>query len=272
MKGFKSHLGVVLSLFTLLFSIQFNFFINDAIKKYEQTMVDNYSIVVVSKNALELKDIANEVKEVSTIEEISGDEMILSLKDKISKDSLEQLQKKLPKFYNIKLKFFPNIDEIKTISKNLEKVEGVAKVEIFAKAHDSIYKIMLLLKNIVYIFSILIAVLSFMLVIKQMKIWLFEHSQRVEVMTLFGASFCWKSADLYKMAILDSIIATCMVLLVYVFLAELEYFRNIINIIEFSYTNVVLLDYFVYLLSVALVLSIFSATLVMLDLERKNKI
>lgn len=272
MKGFKSHLGVILSLFTLIFSIQFIFFINDAIKKYEKNMIDNYSIVVVAKKPLSFEDISSSVKEVGAIEEISGGRMLLSLKDKISKENLEKLNQRLPNFYNIKLKFFPNNSELQNIFERLKIIDGVSKVEVFAKAHDNIYKIMILLKNIVYIFSCLIGILSFMLIIKQMKIWLFEHSQRIEVMTLFGASFASKSADLYKMAILDSILATLLVVLVYIGISNLAYFENMMEIVGFTYDRMVLSHYFGYLIAIALALSIFSATLVMIDLERKNKI
>lgn len=268
MKRIRTHFGVIVSLVALLFSIQFSFFTDGLIKSYENIMKDEYSIVIVSKKELTLENL--KIKEISNLEAIDPKDMLAKLKDKISDYSMKKLEETLPKFYEVTLNFFPNSDELKAISENLKKVDGINRVEMFAKSHNSIYNILLMLKKIVYIFSILAIVLSLMLMLKQMKIWLYEHRKRVEIMMLFGAPYIIKSYVLYKMAILDSLIATIIVVSFYKFLPNLEIYNVAINSIGVNLSPIILPVQGFYLLATSLIVSIFAVTFVMVSINEET--
>lgn len=55
---------------------------------------------------------------------------------------------------------------------------------------------------------------------KQMRIWLLEHKERMDIMTLFGAPFWMKSALLYRLAIVDSFLSTIFVSTLYILLPQ----------------------------------------------------
>lgn len=51
-------------------------------------------------------------------------------------------------------------------------------------------------------------VVSLLLIIKQMEIWKFTHIQRMQVMEIFGAPLMLRSGVLFKVALIDALIAT----------------------------------------------------------------
>ena len=108
------------------------------------------------------------------------------------------------------------------IKDKIAKIAGVSRVETFSKTHDKVYKILQLVKNISAIFSCLIGLIGLMLILKQMRIWLYEHKERIEIITLLGAPSWLKSGALYKTALFDSVIATVFTVVFYAFLPDFQ--------------------------------------------------
>lgn len=271
MKSFKTHFGVIISLIALLFSMQFGIFIANLTKIYGQSIQNEYNIVLVSKKEIDFSKISDENQQIASIESIKTDNVIAKLKDKLSDQSMQALSANLPKFYNIKLKFFPNSDELKQIEENLKKIGEVSKIEVFQKTHDEIFKILLLLKWLVCGFAFLIVLLGLMLIYKQMRIWIFEHRQRIEIMELFGAPFFLKSEKLYRMAIMDSIISAFVVIAFYYFLPQSEIFMSATTLIVPFDKVINLPNDALMLLGSALLISLIAVTLVMIKVESESK-
>lgn len=263
MKNFRSHFGFTLSLIALLFSLQCGIFINSLISKYEISTKSEYAIVLVSSIPLSTNGLKQNVSEVKSISPISTDMIMSKFQGKISADSLKLLQASLPKFYNVELKFFPNSDELSKIKDKLQKISGIERIEIFKRKHDNIYRVLILIKTISYVFIVLIVVLSVMLMNKQIKIWIFEHKERLEIMTLFGATFFEKSLSLYRMAILDSLIATFVVSVIFLLLPLNYYFSTLIQIINVKVSAIRIPTDFFILLFASWVLSITAVSSVM---------
>jgi cell division transport system permease protein len=78
---------------------------------------------------------------------------------------------------------------------------------------------MLLFKDVVQIFSIAIAAVTSLLILKEMRLWQFQHAERMSIMALFGAPVWLRSAVLFRLAIVDAIIATIILCLAF-FLIE----------------------------------------------------
>lgn len=62
------------------------------------------------------------------------------------------------------------------------------------------------------------AVVSLFLIIKQMEIWKYAHKQRMQVMEIFGAPLMLRSGVLFKVAIVDAILATIFTSLFFLYL------------------------------------------------------
>lgn len=220
MKSIKNHISLIIALFTVLFSVQIYVGVDRTIDAYEDRLKSDYSIIVVAN-----KNINNdEFKAMSNIidrsESISTDQVLKRLEGEMSKKNIELLKLTLPKFYRVYLDRFPTPSEITTLQKKLEKHSSIDRVEGYAQTHDSVYKLMLLFKDVVQIFSIAIAIITSLLILKEMRLWQFQHSERMSIMALFGAPVWLRSAVLFRLAIVDAILATILMCVAFFIIDE----------------------------------------------------
>lgn len=268
MKSVRTHFGVIISLIGLLFSIQFSFFVNTLVNEYEKIIKDEYSIILVSKKALDLNSL--KLDEIQNLNEISSKNMLESLQNKVSKEAIAKVSQNLPKFYSVSLKFFPSNEQLEFIHQKLQKIDGVSRVEIFSKSHSSIYKLLLFIKSLVFSFSVLVAILGVMLMLKQMKIWTFEHKNRIEVMNLFGAQYLTKSIFLYKLAFWDSLIAAILVSGFFFILPNFAIYKSFISTIALPLTYTLTIDQILFIFAMSLSVAFVSATFVMFGIKEEN--
>ncbi|CUU77179.1 cell division protein FtsX [Campylobacter hyointestinalis] len=264
MRSFKNHIGVIFPLVILLFGVEFSLMVNKIVQNYESAMGNDYNIIIVSQNELNatvLKDEINTFKEIIPLDTKS---VLDRLKEDISAKNLSILGNALPKFYSLKLNSFPSSKYMKTIKDKLLKIEGVKKVETFSKTHDKIYKMLVLSKNVFECFIVITSLMGIALIFKQMKIWLYEHKRRVEIMTLFGAPYWLKSAMLYKLAIIDSMFATVLVIAIYAVLPNLDIVNSTIFGLGFDIPSLDLATDSAILFGASIIVSIVAVSLVML--------
>ena len=216
MRSVSSHLSIMLSVFVLLFSFQFTNVIKSIVNDYAAKIVNDYAIVVVSSSELKEDELKKVVPEVESISEISSKKILDRLKNDMSSKNLTLLQVALPKFYSIKLTSLPNKKRIDTIKQKLSSISTITRVETFSKTHEKMFKMFLLLQYMVYVFAGFVAVVAMLLILKQIRIWTYEHSRRMAIMGLFGASFFMKSAMLYRMTMVDSLLSSLAVCGIYI--------------------------------------------------------
>lgn len=270
MRSIKTHFGVVFSLIGLIFSIQFCILTNEIMRGYEILLSKNYKIIVSSKFELKNEDFKN-LDGFKKIESINLNNFLQNLNGKVSQNTIKNLSEKLPKFYSMELLFFPNSDELNKIQEKIEKNSKIDKIEVFTKTHDSIYKILISLKFVIYTFAFIVIVLGTMLILKQIRIWIFEHKERIEIMTLFGASFIYKSSKLYKMAIFDSIISSLVVAILFYILPDFEITKEILNTLNLQFIYINLFELFAKLFGISLIISILAVSFVMIKVGFENK-
>ncbi|WP_394908211.1 FtsX-like permease family protein [uncultured Helicobacter sp.] len=219
MSSIKRHLALIIPLLALLFGIESIMLINRSISTHEQKLANSYSIIIASKEALDLQKVQTFVREAEEIKPIAPDYMINELKKELSKDALQSLQKELPLFYSLRLAVFPDKERLEQINSTLLKLSGVTKVESFSKSHSQVYKLLLIIKGSVIVFSILSAILSCLLMVKQIEVWKFEHSERMEIMSFLGAPSWMRNSILFRLAVVDSVLVSVMSL------CALHYFK-----------------------------------------------
>lgn len=265
MKSLKNHFSLIAALFTILFTIQVYKVLDRSISAYEETLRANYSIVVIATSALDEGAVKSKFSLIRSIEEISPEKVIKRLEKEMDKTSLGLLRVSLPKFYKLSLEHYPQPSEIDILSSQLQNMKEIKRVESFAKTHDQIYKLLLLYKGVTQIFAIAIFVVTLLLIAKEMRIWQFQHEERMKIMALFGAPIMLRSAVLFRLAILDALIAAALVFAVFSIIDKsgwaAPYFKDIdIQVAVFDYAKDGLMHF-----TIALSLSILLATMLIIN-------
>jgi len=264
MKSIKNHLSLVIALLSILASIQIFIIVDRSIDAYKHNLANNYSLIVVSKKKLNEVTVLSRNMLISDIKELTPDNVIKRLNSGINKTNIQLLKLSLPKFYKIQLKQYPTPAQVKNLKRNLFRNSSITKVEDFSDMHDKTYKLLLLFKSVVTVFSGMIMVVTILLIFKELRIWQFKHNERMSIMALFGAPMWLRSAVLFRLAIVDALIASFLAFVLFSYLASQSWikqqFDNIgIDVIVFNHFNDFLL-----LLGVSVSLSILLATMIML--------
>jgi len=220
MNTFRSHLSLVFALVVMLLAIQSVISMQRIVSDYSQKISNEYYIITVSSVELSTKDAKELSSYVDTIENVDSSAAVENIKGDLSAANIALLKVSLPKFYRIKLIKYPSADELKKIEKSFLANKNILRIESFAKNHNNLYSILLLNKTIMTIFSVLIFMIAFLLVVRQMEVWRFRHSERMRIMSIFGAPMWLRSAVLYRLAIIDSIISSSVVSAIFYFLSS----------------------------------------------------
>jgi len=264
MKSFKNHLSLVIALLSILFAVQIFIIVDRSIEAYKENLAKNYSVIVVSKKSLDSSAILSINGIISGSSELSADSVIKRLNSGITAKNIKLLKLTLPKFYKLNLTHYPSPKQIEKLKQDLLKNRAITKVEDFSHNHDTTYKLLILFKNVVSLFSIVVFVVTTLLIFKELRIWQFKHSERMNIMGLFGAAVWLRSAVLFRLAIVDAIIASVLAFGLFIYISSSlwvqEQFKNIgINVLIYDVTNDSAL-----LFGVAIVLSILLASLIVL--------
>ncbi len=213
MKSLKSHFSLIAALFTILFTIQVYQILDRSISSYEENLRANYSMVVIATSTLDEGPIKARFPLVRSLDEISPDKVIKRLEKDMDKTSLGLLRATIPKFYKLSLEHYPQPEEVDMLSSKLMNLKSIKKVESFSQTHDQIYKLLVLYKGVTQIFAFAIFIVTMLLIAKEMRIWQFQHQDRMNIMALFGAPMMLRSAVLFRLAIMDAIIAAVLVII-----------------------------------------------------------
>lgn len=264
MNSLRRHLALIIPLLALLFGLESIMLVNRALTKHENKLSDSYSIVIASKNALTLDKIESFIREAKELRAIAPDYMMNELKKDLSKESLEALQRELPFFYSLKLSSFPDEERLKKINDTLSKLSGVTKIETFSKSHSQVYKLLLIIKSSIVVFATLIAILSYILMIKQIEIWKFEHSDRMEIMAFLGAPAWMRNGILFRLAFIDSIISTIVIIAGMAYLIHSQVMQEVLSTLEVTSDIFRIASDFIILLFTSVLVSIISVVFVII--------
>lgn len=234
MKSLKNHISLIIALFTVLFSVQIYVAVDRAIIAYEERLKNDYSIIVVANKSLNEAEFKALDNLIERSQPIPTDQVLERLKGEMSKKNLDLLKVTLPKFYRLYLSRFPTPQEIEKLQKRLQKHTSIERVEGYSQTHDTVYKLMLLFKDVVQIFSIAIAAVTSLLILKEMRLWQFQHAERMSIMALFGAPVWLRSAVLFRLAIVDAIIATIAVCLAFLIIDQYGWMDKALHTIGIS--------------------------------------
>ena len=261
----RHYLSLMVPLVALLVGIESILLINRALDSNEQLVSKSYAIVLVSNTKLSIESLKEKIPESLYLKELDSSSILKEINDSFSTPIFGELKDKLPYFYSLKLSTFPNQLRIKTIQKEISKIADIIRVESFSKSHNQIYKILVLMKGSIITLCFLIFILSVLLMIKQVEVWLFEHSERMEIMTYLGAPSKFKNGPLYKLALIDSIISSLIVMAFVVFISKNPKIISIMTFLDIDLFNLtsLIMDFGILLFS-AYCISIISVFMVII--------
>lgn len=264
MKSIKEHFSLILALLSILFSVQIYLVAERSLEAYKENLSKLYSVVVVSQNHLTQSTILGINSNIASYMELEPDDVIKKLNTKMDAKNIELLKVTLPKFYKISLKSYPTPSQIKKLNADLLRHPSITKVEDFSHSHDSVYKLLLLFKAMVFVFVGVVVMMAVLLIFKELRIWQYKHSERMSIMGLFGAPLWLRSAVLFRLAIVDALLASFFAFGIFAYLgahrAILSQFESIgIKVLMFNG-----IDDYLRLLAISLSLSLLLAIFIVL--------
>ncbi|SFV74808.1 Cell division protein FtsX [hydrothermal vent metagenome] len=262
MKISKNHISLIIALVSILFSIQAFIIIDRSVNAYKKLLASNYSIIVVSNDTITNDKMLHINKLLLKSIELSPDDVISRIDTKMSKKNINLLKLTLPKFYKLKLKRYPTPQEIKQLTQDLLKYPSITKVEDFSYSVDTTYKLLLLFKDIISVFAVSVFIVTSLLIFKELRIWQFRHSERMNIMRLFGAPLWMRSAVLFRLAIVDAIIASGITFFLFIYISTNDWLINQFNSIGIRVVIFNPLDDFLLFLGIAIILSTLLAFLI----------
>ncbi|PAF41970.1 FtsX-like permease family protein [Helicobacter sp. 11S03491-1] len=268
MNTLKRHFSLIVPLLALLFSLQSIVLVNRAISIKEDRLSQSYSILLASNQKLSFDFIAKNIKESKGLSLINPDFLLERIKQNITEANIADIKKDLPFFYSLKLSIFPDQKRLQAINQTLLKIPGVTKVEAFSKTHNQVYRLLFLIKINVWIFASLITILSVLLIIRQIQIWRFEHSRRMEIMGFLGASVWIKNKVLFQLALIDSIVTSICISLGTFYLSLQGGFKEMIAALEIQGDIFRFGEDFLMLLCVSIAICVFCVWAVIISQRR----
>ncbi len=255
MNSLKSHFALILALISILISIFLFRIFNNILHQYQQNILHNYSIVIVSE-----KKISNiNIKEIAKIEPINISTQLNAMKSKFKNINLSSV--KMPYFYKLKLKTLPSPNKLNEIEGVLKSFPYIKRVLTYRSSQTKIYNLLMLLKTTTSLFMAIIAVLGFLLILKQLEVWKLEHNERMYIMELFGAPFWFRGAALFKIAFIDSLMALFVTFICLIYIQNSLLYKTILQDLNIT-LNINLLNEFGILATVSVCISIFSSIVV----------
>jgi len=257
----REHISLVVALFTILFATQVFFILERTVSLYEETLGDHYSMIIVSQSELDFETVKGSISDLKSLELVNPDKVLERIKTELNKENVDFLKTELPKFYRVYLNHYPNPEELLKLKSEFLNIGNVTRVENFSKSHDQIFKFLTLFKDLSNVFLIAIFIVSALLVFKEMRIWQFEHIERMQIMALFGAPLWMRSAVLFKLAIIDAFLSTFLVILTFLILDLNGWLHALFSMISLDVNIFEFLNDGFKLLLIATFLSLLLATL-----------
>jgi len=224
MNSLKSHVALILALVSILLSIFLFRLFNNIMMKYQYNILNNYSIVIVSEKKI---NNLNEIKEIEKIEKIDITKQLEYMKKKFKNLNLESI--KMPYFYRLKLKTLPSPNKLNEIEEMLKSYPYIKRVLTYSSSQTKIYNLLMLLKITSSVFMVMIAILGFLLIVKQLEVWKLQHNERMYIMELFGAPFWFRGAALFKIAFIDSILALIITVGLIIYIQNSVIYKALLN-------------------------------------------
>ena len=206
MRFIKTHISLIFPLVAILLGLEFFIVFDRTTDSFEKNLQNGYSMMVVSKDEMSIDDFKSWDDHIEQVEELEKSKILERLKMNETGNQ-KKFEASLPNFYSVKLNGYLTVEALEIVKENLEKSNNILTIESFQSAYQSKYELFSFIKLSFQTFILFMSIIGFFLIIKQMEVWNFLHSERMKVMEIFGASLFLRSKVLIIMAAVDAVIS-----------------------------------------------------------------
>lgn len=222
MNTLRQHLSLLIPLIAMLFSLQCLLILERTVIKQEQFIAQKYAIGITAKKPIDLEQIQSKIVEAKELTPLNPKDSLAELTKGIKEKNLDALAQQLPYFYSLRLEYFPSTERLIAIEAVLRKNPNISAVDTFSKRHLENYTFLNFIKFSVVTFAVILTFISFMLMLKQIEIWRHVSKEKMEIMDLFGANVWIRNRSLFKLALIDSFLASFLITLIVFYTASLQ--------------------------------------------------
>ncbi len=267
MKSIKNHLMFILPLMTILLGIQFYLVFDRMTSGYEERLRDGYSILVVANKPVGINEFKALNAKISQSSKIERNEILQEISIGQDPADTKAILDALPNFYTLKLASYLDTSSLEKVKKDLEKSAKIKRVETFGSDYSSNYKLFSFIKFTLKAFIFFMATVSLFLIIKQMEVWGYIHKERMQVMEIFGAPMILKTGILFRVAIVDALIATLLIVIFFVILGSVWAQNSGVEVVVQNHMNIFHNNDILILLFSALIIVVTSVLIVVFGLN-----
>ncbi len=265
MKSIKSHISLLLPLLAILFGLQFVISFERVVNFFEQRLTQQYTMVFAAQNKIDTLKVAKSIKQIDTIEHIDKKTILADFSKNLPAELVNSLKQDLPFFYTVKLDNFLGSDGLERVTKDLLKNSDIVNVESFKASHNQTYELLSLVQLAFELFVGILTFISFMLVYKQIVVWELEHSERMQIMALFGAPVMLRSGVLYKLGFVNAIIAAVVISAVFHYAKDVALVTSALGVLDIEHGLLFKMQDFFFMLGFALVTVFLAVSLVIFN-------
>ncbi len=218
MKSIKNHVLFILPLLAILLGIESFMVFGRVTASFGEDLRQDYTILVVSDQEMTSEDFRAIHPRISRAEPLRKTAIVEQVAQGIPNTTTDEIIKALPQFYTLHLDRYLDAGQIERIRSVLRSHPGIRRVETFGRAHNANYNLYMLIKTTLWVFVGFMVLTSLFLVLKQMEIWQLEHRERMQVMEILGASAMLRSGVLFRIALIDALVATLLTIGLFAFL------------------------------------------------------
>lgn len=247
MKSIRNHLMFILPFMAILLGIESYLVFDRTTNSYEKGLKEGYSMLVVAKKPMNISELKKLNSHINSLKRIERESIVSQIAEGISKSSSKEILASLPYFYSVGLDSYLHTSGLDKIKDDLESGADIKRVETFSSSYSSTYRLFSFIKFVLKISIIFMGLVSFFLIIKQMEVWRYVHEERMKVMEIFGASLMLRSAILFRVAVVDALIAVFLTTLIFLYMKYLWVANSGIDIIIqnkedfFQFTDILIL-------------------------------
>jgi cell division transport system permease protein len=254
----------ILPLLAMLIGIEFVIIFNRVTNAYEEKLKSSYSILVSSKRELTTPFLQKIDPQIESVEAMDKTSIARDVTVNIQDNTVQRILKELPTFYRVHLKSYLSVEDLNKTANKIRNIKGVLNVDIFGESYSVRHDMFSLIKNSLNIFIAILSVVSLLLVMKQMEVWQLAHKKRMQIMEIFGAPLMLRIGVIFKMALIDALIATVINTALFIYLqAKWSQVSGLRFIKDNSHLLFKISDIFVWILAalIIVIISVFYVAL-----------
>lgn len=269
MKFIKRHISLIFPLVAILLGLEFFIVFDRTTDTFEKSLKNGYTMMVVAKEEMSIDDFKAWDSHVERVEELEKSKILSRANLDTTSAKSKSFEAFLPNFYSVKLDSYLTVEALDDVKQNLSKSSNILRIETFNSVYQSQYELFSFIEFSFHTFILFMTIIGFFLIVKQMEVWNFLHSQRMKVMEIFGASLFLRSKVLINMALIDAVLSAIVTSGIFIAIQNLWVRESNMNILKENVEEIFAISDFFILLFASVVVVMIAVFLVVINVKEE---